>query len=76
MEVVIVTNVSSIITQRDMLEIFDRYGFVRSVKLISDGVWRVEFGDHRDAIDAIRDLDGRTIEDRRVRVFSPIPWAP
>ncbi|CAK9326610.1 unnamed protein product [Citrullus colocynthis] len=61
-------------TEDSLRRIFDLYGAVVAVKIINDRTTRgkcygfVTFTNPRSAIDAIKDMDGRTIEGRVVRV--------
>ncbi|KGN60647.1 U1 small nuclear ribonucleoprotein 70 kDa [Cucumis sativus] len=61
-------------TEDSLRRIFDLYGAVVAVKIINDRSTRgkcygfVTFTNPRSAIDAIKDMDGRTIEGRVVRV--------
>uniref|UniRef100_A0A9I9CJI2 RRM domain-containing protein n=1 Tax=Cucumis melo TaxID=3656 RepID=A0A9I9CJI2_CUCME len=61
-------------TEDTLRRIFDLYGAVVAVKIINDRSTRgkcygfVTFTNPRSAIDAIKDMDGRTIEGRVVRV--------
>lgn len=56
--------------KRDLEYEFDRYGRIRSMWIARSppGFAFIEFEDQRDAEDAIRDMDGRSILGRRVRV--------
>ncbi|XP_031262465.1 serine/threonine-protein kinase fray2 isoform X1 [Pistacia vera] len=61
-------------TERTVREVFDLYGSVVAVKIVNDRGTRgkcygfVTFTNPRSAIDAINDMNGRTIEGRVVRV--------
>lgn len=70
-----VSNLMSHITEGDLKELFAAYGHVSSVKVISDrytGVSRgfgfVTMPQEAEADRAMKELDGRTVEGRRIGV--------
>ena len=70
MSVVYVGNLDERADSRDLRDEFDRYGRIRDIWIARNppGFAFVEFDDSRDARDAVRDMDGRYILDKRVRV--------
>eukprot|EP00096_Caligus_rogercresseyi_P005154 TRINITY_DN200_c0_g1_i1.p2 TRINITY_DN200_c0_g1~~TRINITY_DN200_c0_g1_i1.p2 ORF type:complete len:134 (+),score=39.51 TRINITY_DN200_c0_g1_i1:143-544(+) len=60
-------NVSDETRERDVEKFFKGYGKLREVAL-KNGYGFVEFEDHRDADDAVQDLDGKDMNGSRVRV--------
>jgi len=60
-------NLSYDIRERDIERFLKGYGRIRSIS-IKEGYGFAEFEDRRDAEDAVKDLDGKTIDGRRVRV--------
>jgi len=64
---VYVGNLSSRTRERDLEYEFERYGDIRSVS-VKNGFAFVEFRDDRDASDAVRDMDGRSVDGRRLQV--------
>ena len=58
------------ILAHDLREEFDRYGRLKDVWVARNppGFAFIEFEDDRDARDAVKDMDGRYILDKRVRV--------
>lgn len=70
MSTLYVGNLDHDTTAGDLRREFDRYGRVRDVWIARKppGFAFVEFEDRRDASDAARDMDGRYILDRRIRV--------
>ncbi|XP_014601664.1 PREDICTED: serine/arginine-rich splicing factor 7-like isoform X2 [Polistes canadensis] len=67
---VYVGDLGSRVTKQELQDAFSFYGPLRSVWVARNppGFAFVEFDDARDAEDAIRGLDGRTICGRRIRV--------
>lgn len=55
------------VRERDLERFFKGYGFIRNV-LVKNGYGFVEFDDHRDADDAVYELNGRTLMGERVTV--------
>ena len=53
--------------ERDLYDVFDRYGRVARVDLKNRFAF-VDYDDERDAEDAIRDMDGRTLDGERYSV--------
>lgn len=64
---VYVGNLARRTSPRDLEDMFDRYGRVRRLDM-KDGFAFIEFDDPRDASDAVRDLDGRSMDGARLRV--------
>ncbi|CAB4056441.1 SFRS4_5_6 [Lepeophtheirus salmonis] len=60
-------NISDDTRERDVEKFFKGYGKLREVAL-KNGYGFVEFEDHRDADDAVQDLDGKDMNGSRVRV--------
>nr|ACO14995.1 Splicing factor, arginine/serine-rich 4 [Caligus clemensi] len=60
-------NVSDETRERDVEKFFKGYGKLREIAL-KNGYGFVEFEDHRDADDAVQDLDGKDMNGSRVRV--------
>jgi len=60
-------NLSYDVRERDIEKFLKGYGRIRSIS-VKEGFGFVEFEDRRDADDAVKDLDGKTIDGRRVRV--------
>lgn len=57
---VYVGNLADDIRERDMEKFFKGYGKMREIS-IKQGYGFVEFDDHRDADDAVHDLDGKEL---------------
>ena len=51
--------------ERDVEELFDRFGRIKDVSL-KNGFGFVEFDDDRDADDAVREMDGRSFLGKRL----------
>ena len=75
-----VGNLSFETAESDLRELFEAYGTVDSVKIISDqftgrsrGFGFVELGDTAKGRDAIRDLDGRDLDGRNIAVNEAQP---
>jgi splicing factor, arginine/serine-rich 1 len=70
MSTLYVGNLDHDTTAGDLRREFDRYGRLRDVWIARKppGFAFVEFEDRRDASDAARDMDGRYVLDRRIRV--------
>ncbi len=65
--VVVVENLNSATRERDLYDVFDRYGAIELIKLDrSESRAFIKYKDHRDAKDAARDEDGRRIDGSRV----------
>jgi len=64
---VYVGNIPSDTRERELERFFKGYGRIRDV-VIKNGYGFVEFEDHRDADDAVHDLDGKDLLGGRVRV--------
>jgi len=64
---VYVGRVDSRTRERDLYDIFDRYGRVARVDM-KRGFAFVDFDDNRDAEDAIKDMDGREVDGSRITV--------
>jgi len=62
-----VGRVDSRTRERDLYDIFDRYGRVARVDM-KRGFAFVDFDDNRDAEDAIKDMDGREVDGSRLSV--------
>lgn len=60
-------NLSYDIRERDIERFLKGYGRIRSIS-VKEGYGFAEFEDRRDAEDVVKDLDGKTIDGRRVRV--------
>jgi arginine/serine-rich splicing factor 4/5/6 len=60
-------NLSYDIRERDLEKFLKGYGRIRNIS-VKEGYGFAEFEDRRDAEDAVKDLDGKTIDGRRVRV--------
>ena len=63
-----ITNLRTSVSQNDIHELFRRYGKLKYAKLLRDshngslGIAQVCFTDRKHALDAKRDLDGRTLD--------------
>eukprot|EP01039_Chlorochromonas_danica_P010058 gene10058-11129_t len=70
MTTVYVGNLDVNATVRDLHYEFDRYGRISDIWIARNppGFAFIDFEDDRDARDAVRDMDGRTIRDKRIRV--------
>jgi RNA recognition motif-containing protein len=70
MSVIYVGNLDERADSRDLRDEFDRYGHLKDVWIARNppGFAFIEFDSERDAKDAVRDMDGRYILDKRVRV--------
>jgi len=64
---VYVGKLSSRVTERDLKDMFGKYGRIDRLELKYNYAF-VEYEDNRDADDAIRDLDGRELEGSRILV--------
>lgn len=64
---VYIGNLSSRVTERDLEHFFRRFGKIRDV-MLKNGFGFVEFDDHRDADDAVYELNGRELCGHRVVV--------
>ena len=60
-------NLSYDTRERDIEKFLKGYGRIRNIS-VKEGYGFAEFDDRRDAEDAVKDLDGKTIDGRRVRV--------
>jgi len=60
-------NLSYDVRERDLEKFLKGYGRIRNISL-KEGYGFAEFEDRRDAEDVVKDLDGKTIDGRRVRV--------
>lgn len=60
-------NLSYDTRERDIEKFLKGYGKIRNIS-VKEGFGFAEFDDRRDAEDAVKDLDGKTIDDRRIRV--------
>ncbi|MGE7776405.1 RNA recognition motif domain-containing protein [Chitinophaga sp. NPDC101104] len=75
-----VSNLMSSLRDEDLFDIFSAFGRVESCKVIVDrytGVSRgfgfVEMPERQEALDAIRELEGRDIEGRQISVSEAKP---
>jgi arginine/serine-rich splicing factor 7 len=62
-------HLSSRTRERDIEEVFSKYGTINRIDL-KYGYGFVEYSDPRDAEDAIRDMDGKTLDGARIIVES------
>jgi arginine/serine-rich splicing factor 7 len=53
--------------ERDLDEVFDKYGRIRRIEM-KNGYAFIEYDDYRDADDAVYDMHGRTLDGARLRV--------
>jgi len=60
-------NLSYDCRERDIEKFLKGYGYVRNIS-VKEGYGFAEFEDRRDADDAVKELDGKTMDGRRVRV--------
>lgn len=71
---IVVTNLSPSVTERDLLELFGRYGRIVSVRTFgAQGIARITFLDPQDAADAVVALDEREIHGQRIEIAPSTP---
>jgi RNA recognition motif-containing protein len=64
---IFIAKLSSNVREKDLEYEFRRYGTIRNVEL-KRGYAFIEYENHRDAEEAIRDMDGRKFEGNRIVV--------
>ncbi len=64
---IFVAKLSSSVREKDLDYEFRRYGPIRNIQL-KKGYAFIEYEDHRDALEAIRDMDQRRFEGQRIIV--------
>ena len=64
---IFIAKLSSNVRERDLEDEFKRFGPIRNVEL-KRGFAFIEYEDHRDADDAVRDMDSRRFEGNRIVV--------
>jgi len=63
--VVLVKNLAPETRERDLYDVFDRYGRVLRINHMKTYAL-ITYEDHRDAGDAVRDMDGKRLEGNRI----------
>mmetsp|Transcript_14466 Transcript_14466/g.24744 ORF Transcript_14466/g.24744 Transcript_14466/m.24744 type:complete len:91 (+) Transcript_14466:65-337(+) len=64
---IFVGELSEKISEQELEDMFAKFGHIRKISMKA-GFGFVDYDDHRDADDAVRDMDGVEVEGRRLRV--------